>query len=135
MYRFSQWFIFLLFLHGCISFRVSFAVPYSCLHAKVKIVKKQCDQFFSEYYCIVLYCIVLYCIHLSIVFLRMIPIHLSTIRGMNNGAISAHPTTRQETISRLEYMIAVISGIKERRISRKHPCGLAGISCYCRSVP
>ena len=31
MYMFSQWFIFLLFLHGCISFRVSFAVPYSCL--------------------------------------------------------------------------------------------------------
>jgi hypothetical protein len=31
MYVFSQWFIFLLFLHGCISFRVSFAVPYSCL--------------------------------------------------------------------------------------------------------
>jgi len=28
---FSQWFIFLLFLHGCISFRVSFPVPYSCL--------------------------------------------------------------------------------------------------------
>jgi hypothetical protein len=26
MYRFSQWFIFLLFLHGCISFRVLFAV-------------------------------------------------------------------------------------------------------------
>jgi len=31
MYMFSQWFIFLLFLHGCINFRVSFAVPYSCL--------------------------------------------------------------------------------------------------------
>jgi hypothetical protein len=31
MYRFSQWLIFLLFLHGCINFRVSFAVPYSCL--------------------------------------------------------------------------------------------------------
>ena len=29
MYMFSQWFIFLLFLHGCISFRVSFAIPYS----------------------------------------------------------------------------------------------------------
>jgi hypothetical protein len=31
MYMFSQWFIFLLFLHGCINFRVSLAVPYSCL--------------------------------------------------------------------------------------------------------
>jgi hypothetical protein len=31
MYVFSQWFIFLLFLHGCISFRVLFDVPYSCL--------------------------------------------------------------------------------------------------------
>jgi len=31
MYMFSQWFNFLLSLHGCISFRVSFAVPYSCL--------------------------------------------------------------------------------------------------------
>jgi hypothetical protein len=31
MYMFSQWLIFLLFLLGCISFRVSLAVPYSCL--------------------------------------------------------------------------------------------------------
>jgi hypothetical protein len=31
MHRFSLWFIFLFFLHGYISFRVSFAVPYSCL--------------------------------------------------------------------------------------------------------
>jgi hypothetical protein len=30
-YIFSQWFIFILFLHGWISFSVSFAVPYSCL--------------------------------------------------------------------------------------------------------
>jgi hypothetical protein len=31
MYMFSQWFIFLLFLHACTSFRVSLAVPFSCL--------------------------------------------------------------------------------------------------------
>ena len=31
MYMFSQWFIFIHFLHGCISFSVLFAVPYSCL--------------------------------------------------------------------------------------------------------
>jgi hypothetical protein len=31
MYIDSQWFNFVLFLHGYISFSVSFAVPYSCL--------------------------------------------------------------------------------------------------------
>ena len=31
MYIFPQWFIFVIFLHGWISFSVSFAVPYSCL--------------------------------------------------------------------------------------------------------
>jgi len=31
MYMFSQWFIFIHYLHGGISFSVSFAVPYSCL--------------------------------------------------------------------------------------------------------
>jgi hypothetical protein len=31
MYMFSQWFILLHFLHGCISFRASFGVPHSCL--------------------------------------------------------------------------------------------------------
>jgi len=30
-YIFSQWFIFIIFLHGCVSFSVSFAFPYSCL--------------------------------------------------------------------------------------------------------
>jgi hypothetical protein len=34
MYKFSQ-FIFCPFLHGCISFRVFFAVPYSCLLFKI----------------------------------------------------------------------------------------------------
>jgi hypothetical protein len=36
-------------------------------------------------------------------------------------------------MSRLEYIIAVISGIKEWRISRKHLCRPAGISC-CTEV-
>jgi hypothetical protein len=31
MYMDSQWFIFVLFVHSCISFSVSFAAPYSCL--------------------------------------------------------------------------------------------------------
>jgi hypothetical protein len=35
MYKFSQLFIFCPFLHGCISFRVFSAVPYSCLLSKM----------------------------------------------------------------------------------------------------
>jgi len=35
MYKFSQLFIFCPFLHGCISFRVFSAVPYSCLLFKI----------------------------------------------------------------------------------------------------
>jgi hypothetical protein len=37
MNMFSQWFILLLFLHGCISFRESFAVPYSCLLFSIRV--------------------------------------------------------------------------------------------------
>jgi cell division protein FtsX len=35
MYRFSQWFILLPFLHGFISLSVSSAVPYSCLLSSI----------------------------------------------------------------------------------------------------
>ena len=41
MYMFSQWFIFLPFLHGCIGFRVSFAVPYSCMLFSICVARAE----------------------------------------------------------------------------------------------